>query len=128
MYDIEVIDGSSYAVISVDSPAYAFLKSMNTALLMKKLASEAGQEIFLTKKEIAPLYQGFKIEALERLSRIGLIDYDPMKWVVTPDQDHPDDWFSGTGSYQPVYSFTDFGLEIMAEIKESGEDIEIFLN
>lgn len=128
MYDIEVIDGRNYAVISEGSAAYRFLKAMNSALLLKKLSSDAGGDLFLTEKEIIPLCKDFRVQELQKLVRLDLISYNPMTWIVSPDDSSSDMMFSGTGSYQKTYTFTSFGLEIMAEIKESDEDLEIPLS
>lgn len=119
MYDIEVIDGSNYAVISEGSPAYEFLKAMNTKLVMKKLASEPGEEIFLTDKEVIPLCRGFRINDLKRLQTIGLIKYE-QKWYW----DHP---VLGVAK-EETYTFTTYGLDVMGFIKEHGGDVEIQLN
>jgi hypothetical protein len=119
MYDIEVIDGRNYAIICEDSSAHRFLKAMNSKLLMKKLSSEPGEEIFLTVQEVAPLCKGFKIESLNRLISIGLIEYRHFWQDKRPVND---------SFYKSTYHFTDFGLEIMKDLKEVGGDIEILIS
>lgn len=125
MYDIEVINDRTYAVIAEDSAAYRFLKAMNTALLMKKLSSDLTGDLYLTEKEIIPLCRDFRIQDLQKLIRLDLLAYNPMTWIVKPDPDSSDSMFTGTGSYQRTYTFTEYGLEVMAQIRESDEDIEI---
>jgi hypothetical protein len=116
MYDIEVIDGSNYAVISEGSPAYEFLKVMNSRLVMKKLASEPGQELFLTVREVAPICRGFRITELRRLEKIGLIK-SGIDWNWSDDAPKP--------ISMETYTFTPYGLDIMRHIKENGGDVEI---
>lgn len=120
MYDIEVIDGRNYAVICEGSPAYEFLKVMNSKLVMKKLASEPGQKINLSVQEIAPLCKGFRVSDLKRLQDVDLIEYD---WEY--------DWTEGMSQIRgrrEFYTFTDYGLEVMKFIKAQGGDVEILLN
>lgn len=119
MYDIEVIDGRSYAIIAEDTPAYDFLKAMNASLMMKKLASEAGSETFLTASEIAVLCKGFKRKDLRRLIDVGLLDYNLKRDF---------DLSSTTYSSYEKYSFTEYGLDVVKFLKENGGDVEIRLN
>jgi len=119
MYDIEVIDGHNYAVISDGSPAYEFLKAMNSKLVMKKLASEPGEAIFLAPSEMAVLNRRFKKADYARLMHVDLIAYD-----CKPHWDP----VTGIMSQPERYSFTEFGLEIMRDLKANGGDIEICLN
>lgn len=119
MYDIEVIDGRNYAVIEAGSSAYEFLKAMNSRLTMKKLASEPGEKIFLTVPEMASLNRAFKRADYPRLVHVGLIEYDRGRQWDPKMQN-----FSSVESY----TFTEYGLEIMKDIKTYGEDVEIRLN
>jgi len=113
VYDIEVIEGRSYAVIGEGTPAYMFLKSMNSRLTMKKLASEPGEEISLTLIEMAKLNTRFKQSDYKRL-----VDVDLVKHRLSYE------WNGERHVHVESYTFTDFGLEIMAAVKEEG-DIEI---
>lgn len=117
MYDIEVIEGRNYAVISEGSPAYEFLKAMNSKLVMKKLASEPGEEIFLTIGEMVRLNSTFKRADYKRLTDVDLIKYNIHR-----------DWSGMQVTEIDQYSFTEFGLEIMKDLKTYGGDIEIRLN
>jgi hypothetical protein len=117
MYDIEVIDGHSYAIICEGSNAYEFLKAMNSKLVMKKLASEPIEgQIYLTDKEILPLCRGFRLQDLKRL-----VDVDLLSWK----RDRQFNITTGTFFYDQGYTFTDYGLEVMKYIKEKGGDVEI---
>lgn len=111
VYDIEVINGKSYAVIEEGGKAYEFLKAMNSRLVMKKLVIEAGDDLFLSIHEIAPLCKGFARQDLKRLQDVGLIEIWP------------------TPLYRDTlnYTFTEYGLEVMKHLKEFGGDIEILL-
>jgi len=108
-----VIEGRSYAVIGEGTPAYMFLKSMNSRLTMKKLASEPGEEISLTLIEMAKLNTRFKQSDYKRL-----VDVDLVKHRLSYE------WNGERHVHVESYTFTDFGLEIMAAVKEEG-DIEI---
>lgn len=117
MYDIEVIDGKSYAIITEDGLAYNFLKAMNTKLLMKKLCSQPGDQLFLTSREVALLCKGFAVKDLKRLTDIGLIEQKSY-------------WLGDDVMYLERvvgYTFTDYGLEIAKDLKDHGGDIEIRL-
>jgi hypothetical protein len=118
MYDIEVINGKSYAVIEEDSAAYEFLKAMNSALMLKKLGSETGAKIYLTVSEVIPLCKGFQIKDLRRLHDIGLLQYDFERYF---------DETSTIFKRREGYTFTDYGLEIVNHIREQGGDVEIRL-
>jgi hypothetical protein len=118
MYDIEVIDGHNYAVICEGSPAHTFLKAMNSKLVMKKLAAEPGEKTVLTVSEVAKLCKGFQVKDLKRLQDVGLIEYS---W------DYVWDSTTITGKRE-LYTFTDYGLEVMKYLKTEGGDIEIRLN
>lgn len=119
MYDIEVIDGYNYAVISEGSATYDFLKAMNSKLVMKKLASEPGEKTTLTVSEVSQLCRGFQRKDLKRL-----VDVDLIEWVYDRR------WIEGTCTFQSyeTYSFTEYGLDVMKHIKEFGGDVEIRLN
>ena len=120
MYDIEVIDGSNYAVICEGSPAHTFLKAMNSKLVMKKLASEPGEKTALTVQEIVPLCKGFRVADLKRLQDVGLIEYD-----FSYDWSNPN---LSQAARIETYTFTPYGLDVMRQIKDEGGDVEIFLN
>lgn len=119
MYDIEVIDGRNFAVISEGSQTYEFLKAMNSKLVMKKLASEPGEKIALTVPEVVQLCKGFQRKDLKRL-----VDVDLIEW----GRDRQ--WIEGTFSFREseTYTFTEYGLEVMKWLKDEGGDIEIPLN
>jgi len=119
MYDIEVIDGHNYAIISEGSPSYEFLKAMNAKLVMKKLASEPGEKIYLTAMETAQLCRGFQRKDLKRLVDVDLIEYDRERVFEVS---------TSTFHYIESYTFTDYGLEVMKFIKAEGGDVEIRLN
>jgi hypothetical protein len=116
MYDIEVIGDQSFAVISRESPAHEFLKAMNTKLVVKKLASEPGEEVWLTKEEVSRLLRGSRISDLQRLVDVGLLQVE-----------HDVTWKAGMWQRQSVhyYGFTDFGLHVMARIRGDEEDVMI---
>jgi hypothetical protein len=120
MYDIEVIDGHSYGIISEGSDAYEFIKKMNSKLVMKKLASEPGDYTSLTTSEMVALRPGFTRQHFKRLMDVGLIRHDlDRKWdIMHPKYVRETDY----------YSFTEYGLEVIKHLKEHGGDIEIFLN
>lgn len=111
MYDIEVIDNASYAVISEGSNTYEFLKAMNSKLVMKKLASAPDDKFrsCLTISEIAPLCKGFQRHDLKRLEQAGLLEIK----------------FNLLWKDQETYTFTEYGLDVMKHLKEFGGDIEI---
>lgn len=110
MYDIEVIEGHSYAIITQGSAAYVFLKAMNTKLLIKKLSAENLEDAgYLTVSEIAPMCRGFRIADLKRLQDVNLIEIERSLLY--------------RGNIR--YKFTDYGLEIMKVVKDTNEDMEI---
>ena len=114
MYDIEVIDGKSYAVITEDSPAYNFLKAFHTKLIMKKLSAETPDDLYLTRGEVSQLCKGFKVEELKRLIAIDLLGYKSF-WRGESD-----------GAFRiEGYFSTEYGMEIAKDIKDFGGDIEI---
>jgi len=119
MYDIEVIDGHNYAIINEGSPSYEFLKAMNAKLVMKKLASEPGEKIYLTASEVGQLCRGFQRKDLKRLMDVDLIEYDRERVFEVS---------TSTSYYEESYTFTDYGLEVMKFIKAEGGDVEIRLN
>ena len=118
MYDIEVINGKSYAVIEEGGAAYEFLKAMNSRLVMKKLASAPGEDLYLTDKEILPLCRGFRIQDLKRL-----VDVDLISWTSNRHYNETTYRFE----YDQGYTFTDYGLEVIKFIKDQGGDVEIRL-
>lgn len=122
MYDIEVIDNRNYAVITAGSPAYEFLKAMNSKMVMKRLASEPGAPVGLTATEIAPLCKGFRVQDLKRLIDVDLLFYDTSLKAVTNENGYTDVFNVN------LYTFTEYGLEIVDYIKRTGDDVEIRLN
>ena len=116
MYDIEVIEGKSYAIIGEDTTSYNFIKSMNSRLTMKKLASEPGAELFLTPSEMAQINPRMNKIDWKRLVQVGLVSYDTER-----------NWSGIAHTLTEKYSFTELGLEIVKEIKEYGGDIELRL-
>ena len=117
MYDIEVIEGHNYAIISEGSPAYEFLKAMNSKLVMKKLASEPGEQISLSVGEMVRLNSSFKRADYKRLSDVDLIQYEMHR-----------NWSGVHFTEVEQYTFTEYGLEVMKDLKTYGGDIEIRLN